>query len=63
MTGARQMATLISQLHHTHQKIGVISMCYGIGGVSHQFHSKALIGFIFGLRFSILTFFGDYQWM
>ncbi|KAF9113187.1 hypothetical protein BGX27_002028 [Mortierella sp. AM989] len=32
MTGARQMATLISQLHHTNQKIGVISMCYGIGG-------------------------------
>ncbi|KAK3819778.1 MAG: Thiolase, N-terminal domain-containing protein [Benniella sp.] len=32
MTGARQMATLISQLHHTQQKIGVISMCYGIGG-------------------------------
>ncbi|GJJ76602.1 acetyl-CoA acyltransferase 1 [Entomortierella parvispora] len=32
MTGARQMATLISQLHHTKEKIGVISMCYGIGG-------------------------------
>ncbi|KAF9199525.1 hypothetical protein BGZ49_010332 [Haplosporangium sp. Z 27] len=32
MTGARQMATLISHLHHTNQKIGVISMCYGIGG-------------------------------
>ncbi|KAG0263427.1 hypothetical protein BG011_008834 [Mortierella polycephala] len=32
MTGARQMATLLSQLHHTNQKIGVISMCYGIGG-------------------------------
>ncbi|KAG0202909.1 hypothetical protein BGX28_004726 [Mortierella sp. GBA30] len=32
MTGARQMATLMSHLHHTSQKIGVISMCYGIGG-------------------------------
>ncbi|KAF9173100.1 hypothetical protein BGX21_010099 [Mortierella sp. AD011] len=32
MTGARQMATLVSHLHHTNQKIGVISMCYGIGG-------------------------------
>ncbi|KAI1303398.1 hypothetical protein EDD11_005339 [Mortierella claussenii] len=32
MTGARQMSTLITQLHHTKQKIGVISMCYGIGG-------------------------------
>lgn len=32
MTGARQMATLISQLQQTNQKIGVISMCYGIGG-------------------------------
>ncbi|KAG0377154.1 hypothetical protein BGX24_006625 [Mortierella sp. AD032] len=32
MTGARQMSTLITQLHHTGQKIGVISMCYGIGG-------------------------------
>ncbi|KAF9914541.1 hypothetical protein BX616_008085 [Lobosporangium transversale] len=32
MTGARQMATLISQLHYTGEKIGVISMCYGIGG-------------------------------
>ncbi|KAF9139359.1 hypothetical protein BGX30_008054 [Mortierella sp. GBA39] len=32
MTGARQMSTLITQLYHTGQKIGVISMCYGIGG-------------------------------
>ncbi|KAF8942640.1 hypothetical protein BGZ47_006291 [Haplosporangium gracile] len=32
MTGARQMSTLITHLHHTGQKIGVISMCYGIGG-------------------------------
>lgn len=31
------MATLISHLHHTNQKIGVISMCYGIGGVSYFF--------------------------
>ncbi|KAF9427998.1 hypothetical protein BGZ76_002105 [Entomortierella beljakovae] len=32
MTGARQMSTLITELHRTNQKIGVISMCYGIGG-------------------------------
>ncbi|KAG0307342.1 hypothetical protein BGZ98_000517 [Dissophora globulifera] len=31
-TGARQVSTLITQLHHAQQKIGVISMCYGIGG-------------------------------
>ncbi|KAI9238842.1 MAG: 3-ketoacyl-CoA thiolase B [Podila humilis] len=31
MTGARQIATLMPQLKHTNQSVGVISMCMGVG--------------------------------
>ncbi|KAG0332238.1 hypothetical protein BG000_010225, partial [Podila horticola] len=31
MTGARQIATLLPQLKHTNQSIGVVSMCMGAG--------------------------------
>lgn len=30
-TGARQVATLLNELHRTHKKLGVISMCIGTG--------------------------------
>lgn len=30
-TGARQIATLLSELHRTHKKLGVVSMCIGTG--------------------------------
>ncbi|KAG0360428.1 hypothetical protein BG005_010796 [Podila minutissima] len=33
MTGARQIATLMPQLKHTNQSIGVVSMCMGAGMV------------------------------
>ncbi|KAG0089887.1 hypothetical protein BGZ93_009629 [Podila epicladia] len=33
MTGARQIATLMPQLKHTNQSVGVISMCMGAGMV------------------------------
>lgn len=51
MTGARQMSTLITQLHHTGQKIGVISMCYGIGGVGQ--HSVGMLLFLSAKRSNV----------
>lgn len=40
MTGARQIATLLPQLKHTNQSIGVVSMCMGAGMVRIFTHSN-----------------------